>query len=131
MVGLDLSLRVSLLKSFLGNTLCLLEDFGLCSDRFWPQEHNPQHISSAGDFSPVSESGLCLLLGQCLTSFRCLRRLTLVSRPLYNAELAPPEVRGFLIALQQLSTTIGIMLAYWSGVCDPTPSSKQNSLIIN
>lgn len=33
--------------------------------------------------------------------------------PLYNAELAPPETRGFLIALQQLSTTIGIMLAYW------------------
>ena len=37
-------------------------------------------------------------------------------RPLYNAELAPPEVRGFLIALQQLTTTIGIMLAYWTGV---------------
>ncbi|KAK4899543.1 hypothetical protein LTR27_003276 [Elasticomyces elasticus] len=33
--------------------------------------------------------------------------------PLYNAELAPPEVRGFLIALQQLTTTIGIFLAYW------------------
>lgn len=36
-----------------------------------------------------------------------------VFSPLYNAELAPPEVRGFLIALQQLSTTIGIMSAYW------------------
>ncbi|KAH7407194.1 quinate permease [Cadophora sp. MPI-SDFR-AT-0126] len=34
--------------------------------------------------------------------------------PLYNAELSPPEMRGFLIALQQLSTTIGIMLAYWA-----------------
>ncbi|KAI5357700.1 Putative major facilitator, sugar transporter, major facilitator superfamily [Septoria linicola] len=33
--------------------------------------------------------------------------------PLYNAELAPPEVRGFLVALQQLTTTIGIFLAYW------------------
>ncbi|KAH6680807.1 quinate permease [Halenospora varia] len=33
--------------------------------------------------------------------------------PLYNAELSPPEMRGFLIALQQLTTTIGIMLAYW------------------
>ncbi|KAK5677780.1 hypothetical protein LTS10_009663 [Elasticomyces elasticus] len=33
--------------------------------------------------------------------------------PLYNAELAPPEVRGFLVALQQLTTTIGILLAYW------------------
>lgn len=34
-------------------------------------------------------------------------------RPLYNAELAPPEVRGFLVALQQLTTTVGIFLAYW------------------
>ncbi|KFX98671.1 hypothetical protein O988_04255 [Pseudogymnoascus sp. VKM F-3808] len=33
--------------------------------------------------------------------------------PLYNAELSPPEMRGFLIALQQLSTTVGIMVAYW------------------
>lgn len=34
--------------------------------------------------------------------------------PLYNAELAPPEVRGFLVALQQLMTTVGILLAYWT-----------------
>lgn len=33
--------------------------------------------------------------------------------PLYNAELAPPETRGFLVAMQQLSITVGIMLAYW------------------
>lgn len=33
--------------------------------------------------------------------------------PLYNAELAPPETRGFLVATQQLSITVGIMLAYW------------------
>lgn len=36
-------------------------------------------------------------------------------RPLYNAELAPPEMRGLLVALQRLSTTIGIMIAYWIG----------------
>lgn len=34
-------------------------------------------------------------------------------RPLYNAELAPPEIRGFLVAMQQLATTLGIMIAYW------------------
>lgn len=33
--------------------------------------------------------------------------------PLYNAELAPPEIRGLLVSLQQLATTIGIMIAYW------------------
>jgi MFS family permease len=33
--------------------------------------------------------------------------------PLYNAELAPPKIRGLLIAMQQLATTIGIMSAYW------------------
>jgi MFS family permease len=33
--------------------------------------------------------------------------------PVYNAELAPPEVRGLLVSMQQLAITIGIMLAYW------------------
>jgi MFS family permease len=33
--------------------------------------------------------------------------------PLYNAELAPPEIRGMMTSMQQLAITIGIMLAYW------------------
>ncbi|KAH8831501.1 general substrate transporter [Flagelloscypha sp. PMI_526] len=33
--------------------------------------------------------------------------------PLYNAELAPPEIRGSLVALQQLAITFGIMISYW------------------
>ena len=33
--------------------------------------------------------------------------------PLYNAEIAPPEVRGSLVALQQLAITFGIMVAFW------------------
>ncbi|KAK2731559.1 hypothetical protein FQN55_004661 [Onygenales sp. PD_40] len=35
--------------------------------------------------------------------------------PLYNAELAPPEVRGSLVSLQQLSITGGIMISFWLG----------------
>lgn len=35
--------------------------------------------------------------------------------PLYNAELAPPETRGALVALQQLAITFGIMISYWIG----------------
>jgi hypothetical protein len=45
--------------------------------------------------------------------------------PLYNAELSPPEMRGFLIALQQLTTTIGIMLAYWVAVSLSASSSRR------
>ena len=33
--------------------------------------------------------------------------------PLYNAEIAPPEVRGSLVALQQLAITFGILVSFW------------------
>lgn len=33
--------------------------------------------------------------------------------PLYNSEVAPPEVRGALVALQQLAITFGIMISFW------------------
>ncbi|SPC66499.1 related to quinate transport protein [Ustilago sp. UG-2017b] len=33
--------------------------------------------------------------------------------PLYNAELAPPEIRGSLVALQQFAIIFGIMTSYW------------------
>ena len=33
--------------------------------------------------------------------------------PNYNAEVAPPEVRGSLVALQQLAITAGIMVSFW------------------
>ncbi|KAJ6119156.1 hypothetical protein N7523_003436 [Penicillium sp. IBT 18751x] len=35
--------------------------------------------------------------------------------PLYNAELAPAELRGSLVSLQQLAITFGIMVSYWIG----------------
>ncbi|KAH8801770.1 MFS monosaccharide transporter [Xylogone sp. PMI_703] len=35
--------------------------------------------------------------------------------PLYNAELAPPEIRGSLVAVQQLAITFGIMISFWIG----------------
>lgn len=33
--------------------------------------------------------------------------------PLYNGELSPPEVRGSLIALQQMAIVTGIMISFW------------------
>lgn len=35
--------------------------------------------------------------------------------PLYQSELAPKEIRGRLIAIQQLMITLGIMVAFWVG----------------
>ncbi|RDW77972.1 general substrate transporter-3 [Coleophoma crateriformis] len=35
--------------------------------------------------------------------------------PLYNAELAPAELRGSLVSLQQLAICFGIMVSYWIG----------------
>ncbi|EUC41366.1 hypothetical protein COCMIDRAFT_40441 [Bipolaris oryzae ATCC 44560] len=33
--------------------------------------------------------------------------------PIYNAEVTPPEVRGALVGLQQLSIMLGIMVPFW------------------
>ena len=33
--------------------------------------------------------------------------------PIYNCEIAPPEVRGALVATQQLAITFGIMVSFW------------------
>lgn len=33
--------------------------------------------------------------------------------PMFNAELAPPGIRGSLVALQQLAITFGILVSYW------------------
>ncbi|KAK2016158.1 quinate permease [Colletotrichum eremochloae] len=35
--------------------------------------------------------------------------------PLYNAELAAPEMRGFLVSFYQFATILGIMLSFWVG----------------
>ena len=37
--------------------------------------------------------------------------------PMYNAECAPPEVRGALVGLQQLAITTGIMVRESCGQC--------------
>ncbi|KAH6689650.1 general substrate transporter [Plectosphaerella plurivora] len=33
--------------------------------------------------------------------------------PIYNSEVAPPEVRGALVSTQQLAITFGIMVSFW------------------
>ena len=43
--------------------------------------------------------------------FRTVRRASDLT--CLSAELAPPEVRGSLVALQQLAITFGIMVSFW------------------
>ena len=43
----------------------------------------------------------------------CKKSLLLTQPSQYNAEIAPPEVRGALVGLQQLSITLGIMISFW------------------
>lgn len=33
--------------------------------------------------------------------------------PIYNSEVAPPEIRGALVSLQQLAICFGIMVSFW------------------
>ncbi|RUS28736.1 general substrate transporter [Jimgerdemannia flammicorona] len=33
--------------------------------------------------------------------------------PLYQSEISPPEIRGSLVALQQLAITVGILISFW------------------
>lgn len=35
--------------------------------------------------------------------------------PLYLAEISPPEVRGSLMALEQLAIVSGVVLGFWTG----------------
>ncbi|CAF9927986.1 MAG: hypothetical protein HETSPECPRED_006722 [Heterodermia speciosa] len=53
----------------------------------------------------------CILGGRFVTGL-AIGALS-VNVPNYNAEVAPPEVRGSLVALQQFAITGGIMVSFW------------------
>lgn len=50
--------------------------------------------------------------------------------PLYNAELAPPEVRGALVAVQQLAITFGIMVSYCTYPFHSTSSLPSKHVLV-
>ncbi|KAI0170024.1 putative hexose transport-related protein [Pestalotiopsis sp. NC0098] len=52
-----------------------------------------------------------ILAGRFVTGIGVGSLATIV--PIYNSEVAPPEVRGALVALQQLAITFGIMISFW------------------
>lgn len=49
------------------------------------------------------------------SSFLFTRRVASMLAPLYMAEISPPEVRGSLMALEQFSIVLGVVLGFWTG----------------
>lgn len=62
----------------------------------------------------VTGSGASSILGGRFITGMGVGALSMIV-PMYNAEVAPPEVRGALIGLQQLAITTGIMISFWIG----------------
>ncbi|KAF2797086.1 MFS sugar transporter-like protein [Melanomma pulvis-pyrius CBS 109.77] len=60
----------------------------------------------------VGDSGPNSILGGRFITGMGVGSLSMIV-PMYNAEIAPPEVRGALVGLQQLSITLGIMISFW------------------
>ncbi|KAF2754961.1 MFS sugar transporter-like protein [Pseudovirgaria hyperparasitica] len=60
----------------------------------------------------VAGSGHSSILGGRFITGMGVGSLSMIV-PMYNAEIAPPEFRGALVGLQQLSITLGIMISFW------------------
>ncbi|KAF2668599.1 putative MFS sugar transporter [Microthyrium microscopicum] len=60
----------------------------------------------------VTSAGHSAILGGRFITGMGVGSLSMIV-PMYNAEIAPPEVRGALVGLQQLSITLGIMVSFW------------------
>ena len=58
-----------------------------------------------GKYSSIMQAEICLLTQSAGLGIGAIS----VNVPNYNAEVAPPEIRGGLVALQQLAITAGIM----------------------
>lgn len=68
--------------------------------------------STAAASSITSPSGHnSILAGRFITGMGVGSLAMIV--PIYNSEVAPPEVRGALVALQQLAICFGIMISFW------------------
>ncbi|KAI9487854.1 MAG: general substrate transporter [Benjaminiella poitrasii] len=52
------------------------------------------------------------LLGSRFVTGMAVGALSLLV-PLYQSEIAPPDIRGSLISLQQLAVTFGILISFW------------------
>ncbi|KXT03881.1 hypothetical protein AC578_8958 [Pseudocercospora eumusae] len=60
----------------------------------------------------VTGAGASSILGGRFVTGMGVGSLSMIV-PMYNAEVAPPEVRGALVGLQQLAITTGIMISFW------------------
>lgn len=60
----------------------------------------------------ITSSGSSSILGGRFITGMGVGALSMIV-PMYNAEVAPPEVRGALVGLQQLAITFGILISFW------------------
>lgn len=44
--------------------------------------------------------------------------------PLYMAEISPPEIRGSLMALEQFSIVLGVVVGFWTGFLTRTSAFR-------
>ncbi|KAH7312529.1 general substrate transporter [Stachybotrys elegans] len=59
----------------------------------------------------ISGGPASILVGRFITGMGVGSLAMIV--PIYNSETSPPEIRGALVALQQLAITFGIMVSFW------------------
>ncbi|KAJ3536084.1 hypothetical protein NMY22_g6191 [Coprinellus aureogranulatus] len=64
-------------------------------------------------FQALAQNLFHLFLGRAIGGIG-VGALSMLS-PLYMAEISPPEVRGSLLALEQLSIVLGVVFGFWTG----------------
>ncbi|TEB33198.1 general substrate transporter [Coprinellus micaceus] len=70
-------------------------------------------FSIGSTFQALAQNLFHLFLGRAIGGIG-VGALSMLS-PLYMAEISPPEVRGSLLALEQLSIVLGVVFGFWTG----------------
>lgn len=79
-----------------------------------PKTATPLFSTSADSLRELA-SVLSVVLGESCFLICSSIDSDIFDRPLYNAELAAPELRGFLVSFYQFATILGIMSSFWVG----------------
>jgi len=75
----------------------------------------------------ITSSGSSSILGGRFITGMGVGALSMIV-PMYNAEVAPPEVRGALVGLQQLAICFGILISFWIDCKSPAQIASYHVL---